>query len=258
MSQQNNQQFARRPKSMLSDFRYPLPRSDKPFEGSKYPATWNWELGLSGQVFMKINDGKFGKDDPNAKLKEVELGWADRNALFNLIENAINDENFGKGQYHVKKVQFGSSGRLNDFPSTLATFTVIRDSAGKIHVGYTKGTYKIMFTFTSPNESVILFTGKDGGEPQPQPGLMSRCYAKAFIDHSRKFLDQYEWDNYKEKEKKGDNNNNGGGRNNWGGGNNNNNNNNNNNSGWNGNSNNNGGGGNSQPSMPDFDDDIAF
>lgn len=257
----NGQAFVRRPQTMFNDYRYPMPSSDAPVEGAKYPARWTWEFGLGGQIFFKVNDGVWGKDDKNAKSKEVELSNMDRNALLNLMENAINDPNFSKAQYHVKKITFGSGGRLNDHPSTLATFTVIRGQDGKIMVGYTKGTYKVMFPFTSPYESVIMVS--NGGEAREDHGLMSRVFCKAFIDYSRKFLDQYEWEQYKPKEKKdnngGGNNNRGGGS--WGGGNNNNGGGNGGGNSWGGNSNN---GGGQQPrpqqtaTVPDFAEDIDF
>lgn len=254
----NGKEFARRPQTPFNDYRYPMPTSDKPVEGAKYPARWTWELGLSGQIFFKVNDGVWGKDDRNAKSKEVELSNFDRNAILNLMENAINDVNFTRAQYVVKKVGF-SNGKLNDFPSVLATFTVKRDADGKIYVGYSKGTYKVMFPFTSPYESTIL-VAQNGGEPVEAAGLMSRVYCKAFIDYSRKFLDQYEYENYKPKEKKenGNSGNGGfqrggnGGGNSWGGGNNNSGGGN----GWGGN-----GGGQQrqqQQSMPDFAEDIDF
>ena len=264
MGQQN---FARRPSTIFNDFRYPMPTSDKPVEGAKYPARWTWEFAASGSAtYFKVNDGIFGKDDRNAKSKEVELSVFDRNAILNLMENAINDKNFTKAQYHVKKITFGNSGRLNDHASTLGTFTVIRDSEGRILVGYTKGTYKVMFPFTSPYESTIMVS-TDGGEPREDRGLMSRVYCKAFIDFSRKYLDQFEWDNYKPREKKGGNgggNGGNGGGNSWGGNNNNNGGGNNGggNSWGNNGGNNNGGGQRQQQSAPQtamsFDDEIDF
>lgn len=260
----------RRPQTMFNDFRYPMPKSDKPVEGAKYPARWTWEFGLNGSILFKVNDGIYGKDDRNAKSKEVPLSAMDRNTLFELMMNAINDPNFTKAQYHVKQITFGSGGRLNDHPSTLATFTVIRDSEGKIHVGYSKGTYKVMFPFSSPFESVIMVS--TGGEPREDHGLMSRLYVKAFIDFSKKFLDQFEWDSFKPREKKDAGNNSGGGNRQWGG-----NNNGGGNSNWGGNSggnqsggnsggnwNNSNGGGNSNSggqtrSVPEtFDDEIDF
>lgn len=249
----NQQQFARRPQTMFNDYRYPMPKSDKPVEGAKYQARWTWEFSATGSAtFFKVNDGIFGKDDRNAKSKEVELSVFDRNALFNLMEEACDNPSFTKAQYHVKKIMFGNQGRLNDHPSTLGTFTVIRDSEGKIHVGYTKGTYKVMFPFTSPFESTIMVS-TDGGEPREDRGLMSRVYCKAFIKFSRKFLDQYEWENYKPKEKKDNGGNgNGGNRGNSWGGNNNNNNGGGNGGNWNG-------GGQRQQSAPSMDfDDIEF
>lgn len=254
-------QVQRRPQTVFNDFRYPMPKSDKPVEGAKHPARWTWECGLNGNIYFKVNDGIWGRDDKNAKSKEVELSWADRGALFGLMEEAINNPNFSKSQYHVKKTVFGSGGRMNDHPSILATFTIMRDGEGRILVGYTKGTYKVMFPFTSPYDSVILIASGDS-EPREERGLMSRVYCKAFIDFSKRFLDDYEFNNFKPREKKGDSNNGGGGNrggnNNWGG---------NNNSGgnqgggsnWNGNGGGNNGGGQTRQAPPqDFADDIDF
>ncbi|WNV45872.1 hypothetical protein [Aeromonas phage AerS_266] len=211
-----NREFQRRPGSMLNDYRYPMPMSEQPVEGAKYPARWTYELGLDGKIYFKVNDGVYGKDDRNAKLKEVALSAMDRNSLFNLMREACDNKDFTKAQYHVKQVTFGNGGRLNDHPSTLGIFTVVRNPEGKISVGYSKGTYKVMFHFNSPFESIILVQ-KDG-EPQEDKGLMSRVYCKAFIEFSAKILDKYEIENYKPREKK-DANNNGGGNNNNNGGN---------------------------------------
>lgn len=243
----------RRPQTMLNDFRYPMPKSDKPVDGNKYPARATWECGLNGNIYFKVNDGAYGKDDRNAKLKEVEMSIMDRGALFNLMENAINDPNFTRSQYCVKKQQFGGNGRMNENASTLGTFTIIRDAEGRILMGYTKGTYKVMFPFTSPFESVILVSN-DGQEPREDHGLMSRVYCKAYIDFCRKFLDQYETDNFKPREKKGDSNSSQGGGS-WG-----NKGNSNSNSGnsWNGNGGGNSGGNQTRQAPPDFDDNIDF
>lgn len=250
MSQQQGN-FARRPKIIFNDYRYPMPQSREPVDGAKYPARWTWELTLSGKPCFKVNDGIYGQQDRNAKSKEVEMDWGDRNTLLNLMQNAIDDTTFTKAQYNVRKKTFGSGGRMNDQPSTLATFTVMRGENGKISVGYTKGAYKVLFDFTCPNDSNIMLQ-KDG-QPVSAEGLMSRMYCKAFIDFSRKFLDQYEFDGYKPKEPKEGGN--GGGGNNWGnrggngGGNNN----------WGGNGGGNGGGGQSRQAPADSDfDDVEF
>lgn len=248
MSQQ--QAFQRRAQCIFNDYRYPMPKTREPVDGAKYPATWGFEQTLSGSIVFKANDGIYGQADKNSKLKEVEMGWADRNSLFNLMENAVNDPNFTKAQYHVKKRVFGAGGRLNDQPSTLATFTVIRTPEGKIMVGYTKGTYKLMFDFNGPNDSIVMV--QRDGQAVEDHGMMSRIYAKAFIDFCRKNLDEMEVKEYRPREKKdngngggnGNSGNNWGNRGNSGGGNN-----------WGGN----GGGGNQrQQSEPDFDEDIEF
>lgn len=234
-------QFKRRAPSILSDYRYPSPMSREPVDGAKYPARWTWEQGLDGKIYFKVNDGVFGKDDRNAKMKEVEMSVYDRGALFELMKDACDNANFTKTQYHVKKVTFGAGGRLNEHASTLGIFTVMRSQEGRISVGYTKGTYKVMFDFKSPFESMIM-VAKDG-EPREDAGLMSRVFCKSFINFCGPYLDKLEVEGYKPRIKNESNNNSGG------------------NSGWNGNGGNNwngnGGGNNSSQRKPDptsFDD----
>lgn len=248
MSQQP-QAFQRRPSLISNDYRYPAPMSREPVEGAKYPARWTWEQGLDGKIYFKVNDGVFGKDDRNAKMKEVEMSAMDRGALLELMRNACDDPNFTKTQYHVKKVTFGAGGRLNEHPSTLGIFTVMRSQDGRISVGYTKGSYKVMFDFKSPFESMIM-VAKDG-EPREDPGLMSRVFCKAFINFYLPYLNELEISGYKPREAKnaGGNNNSGGNAGGW-----------NNNRGGNGGNNNWGGNGgnNSSQRKPDptsFDDD---
>ena len=239
MSQQ--QAFQRRTPILLSDYRYPSPMSREPVDGAKYPARWTWEQGLDGKIYFKVNDGVFGKDDRNAKMKEVEMSVYDRGALFELMKDACDNANFTKTQYHVKKVTFGAGGRLNEHASTLGIFTVMRSQEGRISVGYTKGTYKVMFDFKSPFESMIM-VAKDG-ESREDAGLMSRVFCKSFINFCGPYLDKLEVEGYKPRIKNESNNNSGG------------------NSGWNGNGGNNwngnGGGNNSSQRKPDptsFDD----
>lgn len=236
--------FQRRPSTMFNDFRYPMPASKEPVDGAKYPARLTFEMGLDGKIYFKVNDGVFGAQDRNAKLKEVHMSTHDRGALFGLIREACDNKDFSKAQYQVKQITFGQGGRLNDHASTLATWTVIRTPEGKICLGYVKGTYKVMFEFNSPFESVIMVS--QDGEPTQAVGLMSRLYAISFIEHAAKFLDQYEWEQYKPRQKRDDNAGNSGGN-----GGNNNGNWNNNRSG--GSSNQGGGNGGSRPPAPDSD-----
>lgn len=242
-------QFKRRAPSILSDYRYPSPMSREPVDGAKYPARWTWEQGLDGKIYFKVNDGVFGKDDRNAKMKEVEMSVYDRGALFELMKDACDNANFTKTQYHVKKVTFGAGGRLNEHASTLGIFTVMRSQEGRISVGYTKGTYKVMFDFKSPFDSMIM-VAKDG-EPREDAGLMSRVFCKAFINFCGPYLDKLEIEGYKPRIKN-ESNDSSDSNNGWNGnrrGNSGNN--------WNGN----GGGNNSSQRKPDptsFDDDLEF
>ena len=245
MSQQP-QAFQRRPSLISNDYRYPAPMSREPVDGAKYPARWTWEQGLDGKIYFKVNDGVFGKDDRNAKLKEVEMSAMDRGALLELMRNACDDPNFTKTQYHVKKVTFGAGGRLNEHPSTLGIFTVMRSQDGRISVGYTKGSYKVMFDFKSPFESMMM-VAKDG-EPREDAGLMSRVFCKAFINFHLPYLNELEIKEYRPRTKN-EVSSAGSGQNNW----NNDRARNNNNSGWGGNS----GNSNSQrkPDPSSFEDD---
>lgn len=228
--------FARRPQTMFNDFRYPMPVTDKPVDGAKYPARWSWEEGLDGKIYFKVVDGIWGAEDKNAKSKEVEMCAMDRNSLFNLMKEACDNTNFTKAQYNVKRRTFGSGGRLNDHPSVLATFTVVRTQEGKIAVAYRKGTYQVTFPFVAPFESTIVIPSD--GEPKEDHGLMSRVYCIAFIDFCAKFLDDYEFTHYKPRERK-DGNGNGGNR-------------------TNNNSSNNNNNGSRQAPPNDFDIDIDF
>lgn len=196
-----SEQFLRRPETILNDFKYPMPTAIKPRDGQKYPSTWVWDIAAKGnKVFFKINDGVYGKDDPNKKLKEVELKAHHRNALLNVIDEAITNPNFGSSQYDVKdKLYNRQTGRFNDTLSVLATFTVIRGKRGEIRVHYKRSTYEE--TFALSTEYIAIRTRNEEGVFVPDPGLSSRAYARYFVDFSRKFLDIEEWNRYSRKPK---------------------------------------------------------
>lgn len=195
------QQFAQRPKSIFNDFKYDMPKSTAPVQGAKFPATWTWELGTTGKIFFKVNDGIWGKDDPNAKNKEVELECFHRDALLEVIERAARDENFKGKQVTIKKQLFNpQTNRPNETPSVIATFTVAKDSKGVIKVNYARGSYEVMFNLITDK---LEIKGKDeSGQVVVDYGLSSGVYAISFVNFSRKFLGEYEWTNYKRPEPK--------------------------------------------------------
>lgn len=239
-------QFPRRPETIFNDYKYDMPKSTKPVDGAKYPATWNWEIGLNGKIHIKINDGIYGQQDQNAKNKEVELNFLQRNQLLYVLEQAASDKDFESSQVLIQKKLFNrQTNRMNDTPSLQATFTIIRTKSGEIRVNFARGTYELMFIMNDDN-LIIRSKGVDGTVNE-NPGLASRAYVMAFCSFSRRFLDNEEWTRYARAPKGGVAGAGGqggqGGGNRFSGG---------------GNSNNsgggNGGGGNQAPK--DFDDEI--
>lgn len=198
------QVFARRPATIFNDFKYPLPATLKPVDGARFPATWNWEIAAKGnKIFMKVNDGVYGKDDPNAKLKEVELNFYERNSLLYVLEEAINNPDFTSSQIDIKRKLWNrAANKPNDVPTIQATFTVIRGKTGEIRVHYKRSTYEVTFAMTS--EFLACRTRNENGEWVDNPGLASRAYTRAFVEFSKKFLDPEEWNRY-EREQKGGN-----------------------------------------------------
>lgn len=190
----------RRPATIFNDFRYPMPQTAKPVEGAQWPAQWSWELSVDGsKVFFKIRDGIFGKDDPNAKLKEIELNIFERNALLFYLEEAVSNPNFSSVQYPVRQKRYNqSSGGYDREPSTVAMFTIIRRKAGDIRVHYRRSTYEVTFLMSS--DLIRASVRNESGEYIEDIGLSSRAYTRAFITASLG-LNEKEINNYRRKEK---------------------------------------------------------
>ena len=194
--------FPRRPATLFNDFKFAMPRSTKPVEGAKYPATWTWEIGLTGKIMFKVNDGIYGTEDRNAKNKEVELNAFDRNSLLFVLQEAVSDKDFASTQVFIRaKLYNNQTGRFNDTPSVMATFTIIRTKAGEIKVNYARGNYEL--TFNMADENLLMKTKDINGGVVENPGLASRAYTSSFIKFSSKFLDQEEWNRYSREDKKG-------------------------------------------------------
>lgn len=231
-----NQQFQgpRRPQTIFNDYKYDMPKSTEPVSGQKFKARWTWELGNNGKVYFKIQDGAYGRDDPNAKNKEIELSFFERDALFAVLEEACANKDFKMQQVQIRDKLYNQQMRKwNEEASIEATFTVRKEENGEIRVAYARGTYKVNFVFN--HEHLLVMTKDASGNAAASVEIASRIYTRSFISFSRKFLDLHEWDKYKRPESKNGNNNN-------------------NNNNKNGNNNNN----NNSNAMPDFDDDIDF
>lgn len=232
MSQQP--QFPRRPATIFNDFKYDMPKSTKPVDGARFPATWTWEIGVNGKIHFKVNDGIYGQQDANAKNKEVELSWLQRGQLLFVLQEAVNNKDFETSQVVIsKKLYNNSTKRFNDTPTVMATFTIIRTKTGEIRVNFARGTYELMFVF---NDDKLIIRTKTADGTIENVGLASRAYTNSFIAFSTKFLDHEEWARYTREDKKA------GGAGGQGGG-------------QGGGNNTQGGGGGGQSSGRDFDDE---
>lgn len=197
MSDYQKTPFKRRPSIIFNDYRQPLPETIAPINGGKYPATANWEIsGDRDKVYFKVNDGIFGAQDQNAKLKSVEMGWCERNALFALLDRAASDKEFTASQMAVYDKSFSGGDRL----PLRATFTVLRGNSGEIRLHYRRSTYEAVFVMT--NKRLVISKKGENGAWAPSPGLSSALYALSYIEALRDFLNKNEIENHKPKERK--------------------------------------------------------
>lgn len=233
MSEQS--QFPRRPATLFNDFKFDMPKSLKPVDGAKFPATWTWEISLSGTPSFKVNDGIYGKDDKNARNKEVPLSAIKRNELLYVLKESINNPLFTSAQVVILDTLWNNStGKFNTELSTLATFTIKKTADGEILVHFVRGTYEVTFSFTDPK--LQIKTKDANGNIAIDKGLASRAYVDSFVLFSSKFLDNEEWARYTREAKGGKGGNGGGGQGNGG------------------NNHQGGGGGNQSSNTQDFED----
>ena len=195
MSDNQHRKFTPRKKTLLNDWKQPHPTTLEPLPGAKYPAQGMFECKNSGAfpIVFKINDGIFEKGS-NSNHKEVELNYSDRGALFEAIIEASNDANFGFRQIPISKKQMifsGGSARQSENPIVQATFTIIRDKNGVIHLGYTKGDYKVPLGFRGSNFTTV-YVKNEAGERVEDPGLMSRWVARAWVRFHQDLLNEIE------------------------------------------------------------------
>ncbi|UVD32266.1 hypothetical protein [Vibrio phage phiKT1028] len=241
-----------RQKTIFNDFYGVHPTTLQPVEGAKFPGQMLWEIANNGRILFKADDKRYNPNDNQAyKKKECEMGYGDRNMIFDLLIEAATDATFTKAQYTVKKRSFvrqNGQSKMSDQPIAQGQFTVIRDQQGVISLGYSRGDYKVLFTFDRPGFSELNFF--ENGEWVPATGRMSQMWVRSYVNRVRKFLDQKEDENYQPPKPK-----NGGGNNNWGGGNNNGSGG---NGGWGGNNNGGGNQGGNGGGMDDGFDDIPF
>ena len=208
-------QFTPRKKTLLNDYRQPFPMTAEPVEGAKYPAQLMWEQKNNGEIILKMNDGVF-KQGAKTDHKEVVMNYLDRNSLFEALLEATSNPEFGSRIVIQRKKQFvfqGGQGRMSDNPITQATFTVVRDKEGGIHLGYSKGDYKLMFDFKGANDNTYF--KRVGDERVEDKGMGSRWAVRGWVGFHRPILDQMELNGWEPPKPR--NNGNQGGGNNYGG-----------------------------------------
>lgn len=224
-----------RVKTPLNDFYGIHPTTKEPVEGAKFPGQMLWEFANNGKVLFKADDKRYNPNDQQAyKKKECEMSSADRNMIFELLLEAANTPTFTKAQYVIKRrgfVRQNGQSKMSDQPLTQGQFTIIRDANGVISLGYTRGDYKVLFTFDRPGFSELNFF--EDGQWVSGAGRMSQTWVRAYVAATRDFLNQKEMEIYQPPQPKNRNGNGGGnGNGNWG-----------NNNGNNGSGNNGGNGG---------------
>lgn len=204
-----------RKKFLLNDWRQPLPATDSPIDGGKYPAQFVWEQKNNGAIVLKVNDGVY-KEGGKGTHKEVEMNWANRNDLFEALLEASNNPDFTIAQLVVKSKQFvfqGGQSRMSTEPVVQVTLTIGRDDKGAISLGYSKGDYKALGRFKGANENVVI-TKNAAGERVEDHGLLSRWAVRRYVNFHRPILDRMELDGWEPPKPRGEaagSNNSGGG-----------------------------------------------
>lgn len=192
---QDRPAFKPRKKTLLTDYRQPHPVSTAPVEGAKYPAQLMWDQANNGKITLKVNDGVY-KEGAKSTHKEVDMDYSHRGVLFEALEEACRDPNFGTKQIPVQWKQFvftGGSGRQSDSPVIQVILTISRDKAGCISMGWSKGDYKVQFKFKGPKDTTVYIKNAEGVREEDH-GIMSRWSVRAWIAFHRPMLDRMERD----------------------------------------------------------------
>ena len=186
-----------RKKTLLTDYRQPHPVSTEPVQGAKYPAQLMWDQANNGKIMLKVNDGIW-KEGAKTTHKEIEMDYAHRGVVFEALLEATQDPNWGSKQIPVQWKQYvfaGGSGRMSDTPVLQVFLTVVRDKAGCIILGWSKGDYKVQFKFKGPKDTTV-YIKNDAGERVEDHGIMSRWAVKAWVNFHRPILDRMENDSW--------------------------------------------------------------
>lgn len=195
-------------KTILNDYRYPHPKTDKPLDGARYPATLQWKVKSSSTTLV-ISDGVYVEGKGYLK-KEVDLDPYQRNMVLGLLKDAALNKEFTNAQLTIaKKMFFKENGvnKLGDKPTTIATITILKDPEGIICLAFKRSDFKAMIKFRGPNDSQLARYDKLTGEYKQADDFLSAKYTLAYVKFVSEYLTQMEIQQYKAPEKKGGNNN---------------------------------------------------
>lgn len=187
------QQFQPRKKTILNDYRMPLPASIAPLEGARNPAQFMWELKNNGKIVFKVNDGVYKQGAKNTH-KEVELDWSERGMVFEALRDAVKNKDFVNKQIPIRKKDFvftGGRSQMSETPILKATFTIRRDEQGIIYWGYSKGDYKVEVSFRGPNDTSVFYKDENGNRREDH-GALSRYNAAAYVRFHEPILNRME------------------------------------------------------------------
>lgn len=241
---QQQQNFQPRKKTILNDYRSPLPATLAPLEGARNPAQFMWEMKNNGKIVFKVNDGVY-KQGAKSTHKEVEMDYQERGVVFAALREAATNRDFINKQLVLRKKDFvftNGRGQMSENPIVKATFTIRRDKDNVIYWGYSKGDYKVEVVFKGPHDTVLYFKDSEGNRKEDRGGLSS-FNVVSYVNFHEPILNEMEREHWTPPKPKDGGNGNGG----------------NNNGGGNGGYNNGGGNNYNKPPMTDFDDeDLDF
>lgn len=195
-----------RKKFILNDYRQPLPVSDAPVAGGKYPAQLMFEQMNNGKIVLKVQDGVYTPGANKNTHKEVEMDWGDRNFFFESMLEAATDANFGMRKVTPRRRQYvhaPGGGKMSENPVVQVNLVITRDEAGVITLGWSKGDYKVTFTFKGPRDMLVMMKGTDGVAKEDH-GFSSRMNVRAWVKFHRPILDQMEQNVWEPPKPKGD------------------------------------------------------
>lgn len=193
----NQQQFTPRKKTILNDYRQPLPTSLEAMPGARNPVQFFWEVKNNGKIVFKVNDGVFVQGQKTTH-KEVELDYAERGLVFAALRDAATNPNFVSKSIPIRKKDFvfqNGRGQMSENPITKCTFIFSKDDKGRLVWAYTKGDYKPAVVFTGPNDCCI-YTKDAAGNKVEDYSALANYFTLNYVNFFEPILNRIEEENW--------------------------------------------------------------